>query len=207
MSNCPSSRRKKVSDQANVSSSPKNALLRPFVLQPKSPLTEDSERRKSQATLLDSHLVQNLDSCSPSIRAKSVASLIQKLPVVSRAVYKDGGKNAVPIPAEAKKVAKWVTTRASILPGGRAHIVNIQNRGFSGFKIGKEEYAGGKIFNNFPMPDSHRLPMNNGQTYREWDIRPCEPGKNRGTERIVTGSDGKFYYTNNHYGDFTEFSC
>ena len=40
-------------------------------------------------------------------------------------------------------------------------------------------------------------------TYREWDVDPYQKGVNRGAERIVIGSDGRAYYTNNHYGTFT----
>lgn len=31
--------------------------------------------------------------------------------------------------------------------------------------------------------------------YKEWDIYPKIIGKNRGSERIVTGSDGSVWYT------------
>lgn len=40
-------------------------------------------------------------------------------------------------------------------------------------------------------------------TYRKWDVNPYQQGVNRGAERIVTGGDGKSYYTNDHYGSFT----
>ena len=38
--------------------------------------------------------------------------------------------------------------------------------------------------------------------YQEWDLNPKTQGKNRGTERLITGSDGKAYYMNNHYESF-----
>jgi hypothetical protein len=41
-------------------------------------------------------------------------------------------------------------------------------------------------------------------TYREWDVDPKVPGVPRNADRIVTGSDGKVYYTNDHYTTFTE---
>ena len=41
-------------------------------------------------------------------------------------------------------------------------------------------------------------------TYREWDVNPKVKG-DRGEERIVTGSDGTGYYTNDHYLTFTQF--
>jgi guanyl-specific ribonuclease Sa len=50
------------------------------------------------------------------------------------------------------------------------------------------------------------LPRSNGVTYREWDVNPNVKGVNRGGERIVTGSDGTGYYTNDHYQRFTQFT-
>ncbi|HEY1528422.1 MAG TPA: RHS repeat-associated core domain-containing protein [Candidatus Angelobacter sp.] len=41
-------------------------------------------------------------------------------------------------------------------------------------------------------------------TYREWDVNPQASGVNRGSERLVTGSDGSAYYTNDHYSTFTK---
>jgi len=40
-------------------------------------------------------------------------------------------------------------------------------------------------------------------TYKEYDINPKIPGKNRGAERIVIGSDGSVWYTSDHYVTFT----
>lgn len=40
--------------------------------------------------------------------------------------------------------------------------------------------------------------------YREYDIKPYVPGKNRGTERLIIGSNGRVYYTPNHYKSFWE---
>lgn len=41
-------------------------------------------------------------------------------------------------------------------------------------------------------------------TYREYDVNPVIKDVNRGAERIVRGSDGKSYYTPDHYKTFTE---
>jgi ribonuclease T1 len=38
--------------------------------------------------------------------------------------------------------------------------------------------------------------------YREWDVNKKQQGKNRGTERLITGSDGSAYYTRDHYKTF-----
>ena len=125
---------------------------------------------------------------------------------LARKVLKAGGKDAAAIPAEAKTVARYVTSKLSVQPGGRLHIPNIQNRGFPGFKMFGDEYAGGRAFDNNAQPDGNKLPYIGGQTYQEWDIHPAVPGQGRGTDRIVTGSDGKAYYSNDHYGNFTEFT-
>ncbi len=63
-------------------------------------------------------------------------------------------------------------------------------------------YVGGRRFGNFegllPKKDASGKQIN----YQEWDVNPKMQGKNRGTERLITGSDGKGYYTNDHYGSF-----
>lgn len=123
---------------------------------------------------------------------------------VQRAVYKEGGKGSVAVPPAAKTIRTYVS-KPSVAPGGSNHLADVQNRGMVGFKWGKKEYAGGRTFDNDPQPDGNRLPHVNGQTYQEWDVNPCLPGQNRGTERLVTGSDGKAYYCNDHYKNFTEF--
>ncbi|MGE3073279.1 MAG: ribonuclease domain-containing protein [Dehalococcoidia bacterium] len=135
---------------------------------------------------------------------RAVARLVAPSSSLQRAVYKEGGKGAVAIPAAARTIKAWVT-KPSVQPGGRNHIADVQNRGFPGFKKGKEEFAGGRTFNNNAQPDGNKLPYSGGQTYQEWDITPCVLGQNRGGERIITGSDGKAYYTGDHYANFTEF--
>lgn len=44
-----------------------------------------------------------------------------------------------------------------------------------------------------------KIPNPNVASYKEWDINPYKYGQNRGTERIVTGSDGSAWYTPDHY--------
>ena len=51
-----------------------------------------------------------------------------------------------------------------------------------------------------PKLDSAGKPI----TYREFDVNPFHKGVTRGTDRIVTGSDGKAYFTNDHYSTFIE---
>ena len=42
--------------------------------------------------------------------------------------------------------------------------------------------------------------------YKEWDVHKKVKGKNRGAERLVTGSDGRAYYTDDHYGSFIQIN-
>ena len=62
-------------------------------------------------------------------------------------------------------------------------------------------YQGGRTYKNFPKnPSDQKLPE--GNIYKEYDVNPKQPGVNRGTERIVIGSDGSVWYTNDHYHTF-----
>lgn len=67
-----------------------------------------------------------------------------------------------------------------------------------------EGYVGGRKFGNY----EHRLPDRDASGkeigYQEWDVNPKVNGQNRGAQRLVTGSDGRAWYTNNHYESFTE---
>lgn len=65
-------------------------------------------------------------------------------------------------------------------------------------------YVGGRKFGNYegllPKNDASHTRIN----YQEWDVNPKVNGKNRGTERLITGSNGKAYYTDDHYRSFVE---
>ncbi|MFN8267030.1 MAG: ribonuclease domain-containing protein [Chitinophagales bacterium] len=65
-------------------------------------------------------------------------------------------------------------------------------------------YEGGRTFGNY----EHNLPQldasGNKIRYQEWDIQPKVQGQNRGARRIVTGSDGRAWYTPDHYNTFIE---
>jgi guanyl-specific ribonuclease Sa len=57
-------------------------------------------------------------------------------------------------------------------------------------------YVGGRTFQN----RERRLPRGR---YREYDVQPKTPGRNRGAERIVIEQQtGKAYYTRDHYVTF-----
>lgn len=68
--------------------------------------------------------------------------------------------------------------------------------------------VGGRRFGNYGGGGEQKLPVNDAQghhvSYQEWDIYPKVPGRNRGPERLVTGSDGRAWYTADHYCSFTE---
>ncbi len=69
-----------------------------------------------------------------------------------------------------------------------------------------EGYEGGRTFLNLGKGGDQSLPNfdSNSKTikYREWDVNPLVEGRNRGAERLVTGSDGRAYYTSDHYRTF-----
>jgi|SRR5262245_6096331 len=69
-------------------------------------------------------------------------------------------------------------------------------------KEAMDGYEGGRSFGNF----ERRLPQTDDKgrriKYREWDVNPLRPGVNRGAERLVTGSDGSAYFTDDHYASF-----
>jgi ribonuclease T1 len=64
-------------------------------------------------------------------------------------------------------------------------------------------YVGGRTFGNYegllPRGDSSGDPI----SYKEYDVNPFQKGVDRGGERLVVGSDGSAYFTNDHYSSFT----
>lgn len=86
------------------------------------------------------------------------------------------------IPAKVYRVLQYVREHGEAMPnyvGGR----NFQNR--EG-RLAKKDKTGKKI------------------QYQEWDVNPKRGGVNRGAERLVTGSDNRAWYTNDHYRNFAE---
>ena len=61
------------------------------------------------------------------------------------------------------------------------------------------DVRGGEVM----APAPAQLPA--GVTYKEYDIRKYAVGVDRGEVRVVVGSDGKRYYSANHYVDFAPF--
>ena len=54
-----------------------------------------------------------------------------------------------------------------------------------------------------PAGVAGRLPRQPRGYYTESDVWPRQPGRNRGTERLVFGKAGEVYYTGDHYETFT----
>ena len=85
---------------------------------------------------------------------------------------------------------------------------NVPEKAFRVLKYVRENgeaisgYVGGRRFGNFegllPKKDASGKRIE----YQEWDVNPKIQGKNRGAERLITGSNGKEYYTSDHYGSF-----
>lgn len=67
-----------------------------------------------------------------------------------------------------------------------------------------EGYVGGREFKNL----EHRLDSKTSDGrkihYQEWDVNPKVKGRNRGSERLITGDDDRAWYTSNHYKTFKE---
>ena len=55
----------------------------------------------------------------------------------------------------------------------------------------------GVVFHN----DEHRLPREPDGYYREYTV-PTPGADTRGARRLITGRDGQFYYTGDHYDSF-----
>ena len=70
--------------------------------------------------------------------------------------------------------------------------------------VAMEGYVGGRNFQNRERHLDIKDALGKKIKYQEWDVNPKKQGKNRGTERIITGSDGSAWYTNDHYQTFVE---
>jgi guanyl-specific ribonuclease Sa len=90
--------------------------------------------------------------------------------------------NSVVIPQKVYDVLKYIQTNHQPMDG----------------------YVGGRIFSNREKILPQESEDGNSIRYQEWDVNPKVQGQNRGTERIVTGSDGRAWYTHNHYQSFTQ---
>ncbi|MBK7231472.1 MAG: ribonuclease [Saprospiraceae bacterium] len=84
------------------------------------------------------------------------------------------------------------------------HYVSSTLHYIKAFDKAPEKQVGGRKFQN----REKKLPNlnNSGDSihYREWDVHPYKKGKSRGPERLITGSDGSAYYTDDHYLSFVK---
>ncbi|CAG5011799.1 hypothetical protein DYBT9275_05028 [Dyadobacter sp. CECT 9275] len=67
-----------------------------------------------------------------------------------------------------------------------------------------EGHIGGRKFGNYEKLLPINGPDGRPMKYREWDVNPKKPEKNRGPERLVTSADQRAWYTSDHYSSFTE---
>jgi RHS repeat-associated protein len=111
---------------------------------------------------------------------------------------------------EAAQAAREAEERAAAAARQRARDTAdwVDNNGGSANAPQRPGYTGGRAFQNDGRGGGQVLPSadadGNPITYREWDTNPRTPGVNRGAERVVTGSDGSAYYTDDHYQTFTK---
>ena len=109
------------------------------------------------------------------------------------------GSQAASSPAPQVQMQVQAAPRDPLPVHARETLAYIRQHGFA-----PPGYVGGRIFGNY----EGQLPRYNARRkrieYREWDVRPKAEGRNRGAERLVTGSDGRAWYTADHYRTFVE---
>ena len=117
-----------------------------------------------------------------------VLAWVFSLASAGSSLFGHGTQRAIPtpVPVEAMQILAHVRATGQALPG----------------------YEGGRRFGNYASDGEQKLPVTDALGsrihYREWDIHPRLTGQDRGPERLVTGSDGRAWFTANHYGTFTE---
>lgn len=106
-----------------------------------------------------------------------------------------GGGEVPPAPQAQVQAAP----KDRIPPAARETLAYIRQHGYAA-----PGYVGGRVFGNYegalPRYDARRKRI----LYREWDVHPMAEHRNRGAERLVTGSDGRAWYTDDHYRTFLE---
>lgn len=84
-------------------------------------------------------------------------------------------------------------------PNAREALAYIRQHGYA-----PPGFMGGRVFGNYegllPRFDARRKRIE----YREWDVHPRAEGRARRAERLVTGHDGRAWYTPDHYRSFVE---
>ena len=130
------------------------------------------------------------------IRAHLVAGLVCLGALLSLATCGPGPVAPPPAPAQAQV---QVAPRDPIPVHARETLRYIRQHGYA-----PPGHVGGRVFGNYegllPRYDARRKRIE----YREWDVRPKAEGRSRGAERLVTGSDGRAWYSADHYRTFVE---
>jgi len=109
------------------------------------------------------------------------------------------GPEAPPPPQTATAQVQRPAPSDPVPPVARETLSYIRQHGYA-----PPGHVGGRVFGNYegelPRYDARRRRIE----YREWDVHPKAEGRNRGAERLVTGSDGRVWYTADHYRTFIE---
>jgi len=104
-----------------------------------------------------------------------------------------------PAPASQLPAQVQAAPQDAVPPHARETLAYIRQHGFV-----PPGFVGGRVFGNYegllPRYNTRRRRIE----YREWDVRPRAEGRNRGAERLVTGNDGRAWYSADHYRSFVE---
>jgi guanyl-specific ribonuclease Sa len=125
---------------------------------------------------------------------------------VIAAIYRAGSPDQVLLTAVVLPHAD--RDHAEALPAATAAKVAKVLKHIDEYRAAPDGYEGGRTFLNLGRDGEQALPRRDTRgkpiTYHEWDVNARVPGRNRGAERLVTGSDGSAYYTADHYRTFTK---
>ena len=112
----------------------------------------------------------------------AIPTVRDKQPAVNTGPAADNSRHNTGIPQKVYDVLKYIRANGHAMPG----------------------YVGGRVFSNREGILAGNDANGNRIEFHEWDVNPKIEGQNRGTERIITGSDGRAWYTNDHYQSFKE---
>ena len=125
--------------------------------------------------------------------ASGLVCLASLLPLLSC------GSGSAPLAPSSPAAQVQPAAQDPIAPHVRETLAYVRKHGFA-----PPGFVGGRVFGNY----EGLLPRYNARRkrieYREWDVRPKAEGRSRGAERLVTGSDGRAWYSADHYRTFIE---
>jgi dienelactone hydrolase len=116
-----------------------------------------------------------------------------------RAFLADAFAPTAPAPAKSPSKETPTKTEAKVPEKVLKVLKHVDDRGEA-----PDGYEGGRTFLNVEKHLPQTDDAGKRIKYREWDVNPLRQGTNRGPERLVTGSDGSAYYTDDHYRTFTK---